>query len=124
MPQSVNSIGDGIFDGCTSLHDVYCYAEVPPSTYNSYWTFSEAPVDKVTLHVPVSAVETYRQTDPWNSFGSIVALKDSDPKPTGIRNIEVLSNGKNSIYDLNGVRLSVPQKGVKIINGKKYVVNR
>lgn len=122
FPQSVKSIGNGIFDSCTSLHDVYCYSEVPPSTYDPNWTFSEAPVDKVTLHVPVSAVETYRQTNPWNSFGIIIALKESDPKPTEIRNIEVLSNGKYYIYDLNGVRLSGPKKGVKIINGKKYFV--
>ena len=122
FPQGVRYIGNLIFEGCTSLHDVYCYAEVPPLTGDPLWTFAEAPVDNATLHVPASAVELYRQTEPWNSFGKIVALEKDDPKPTGIRKNEVLSNGNHFFYDLNGVRTSMPKRGIKIVNGKKYIV--
>ena len=128
FPQSVNSIGNSIFGGCISLHDVYCFAEVPPSAAAPNWTFIEAPVESATLHVPASTVETYRQTEPWNAFGNIVALNDDDPKPTGILpNMVVSKTYPVDYYSIGGVKSSNPHRGLNIIrteNGttkKKYV---
>ena len=31
-----------------------------------------------TLHVPASAIEAYKTTEPWSSFGTIKAIEDSN----------------------------------------------
>lgn len=42
---------------------------------------------------------------------------------TGIKDIEANGNNKQDVYyDLSGRRLSVPKKGLNIINGKKVIV--
>lgn len=43
---------------------------------------------------------------------------------TGIDEVETptQSNAKTGIYNMNGQRLSSPQEGINIINGKKYIV--
>ena len=120
------TIGSGVkllykhaFDTQSELKDVYCYAINVPGTesdaiYNSKYA---------TLHVPEQSIDAYKAADPWKRFKNIVALKDSDPKPdvTGV-NVIRSSGVKMAVsYNLNGVRLSEPQKGINIINGKKYV---
>ena len=85
--------------------------------------FSDSPVSSATLHVPAASLETYKTTTPWNEFGTIVALTDDDPKPSGIDKIEAsYKTNKEVFFDLNGVRLSEPRKGINIINGKKIIV--
>lgn len=69
------SIGNSAFSNCTELADVYCYAETVPNTginvfYGSYTEYS-------TLHVPASAIASYRTMASWSRFGSIVALDGS-----------------------------------------------
>lgn len=41
---------------------------------------------------------------------------------TGVKAIEVNSNADNAIYNLQGVRVANPQKGIYVKNGKKYVI--
>ena len=77
IPNSVTSIGDRAFAYCENLTDVYCYAIEPPicdvnweginAFYNSYPEY-------MTLHVPAEAINDYKATAPWSSFGTIVAL--------------------------------------------------
>ena len=77
IPKSVINIGEYTFYGCSSLHDVYCYAVAPPSaTYNSFNNYSN-----ITLHVPASALEAYKTTAPWSSFGKIVSI---EPAPATV----------------------------------------
>ena len=64
-----------IFEGfynCISLMDLYCYAETPPYVDSITW-----PVDgkNLTLHVPSSCVDIYKQTKPWNRIENIVPIK-------------------------------------------------
>ena len=99
IPNSVTSIGGGAFSGCTSLTnvtipnsvtnidyeafyrcenltDVYCFAETLPSTFSD--AFAESPIQSATLHVPASALESYKGTEPWSNFGNIVALTEEE----------------------------------------------
>ena len=116
IPNSVTSIGKWAFSGCPELLDVYCHAEKVPST--GIDIFGNSPIQKVTLHVPAASIDNYKATEPWRSFGKIVALTDED---TGIENID--ANAENSvIYDLNGRRVQNAQKGIYIKNGKKVIV--
>ena len=71
IPNSVTSI-DGAFSGCSSLTDVYCFAENVPKASSD--TFDSSLIASATLHVPAGSLEAYRTTDPWSSFGTFVPL--------------------------------------------------
>ena len=116
------TIGSGIkniygsaFASCPDLTDVICYAENVPSTNTD--AFKGSYIEYTTLHVPASAVNAYKVAGPWKNFKSII-----EGNPTGIKAIENTQSKNTTIYDLNGVRLSEPKKGINIINGKKVVI--
>ena len=79
-----------------NLADVYCECETPPSLdsnvfYNVYPEYS-------TLHVPESAIDSYRTADQWKDFGKIVTLETGEtpaPKQCAAPTI-VVENGKIS----------------------------
>ena len=67
LPKSVEYIRSEAFASCSELTDVYCHAESVPSTeadafYGSYPEYA-------TLHVPAGAINSYKATAPWSSFG-------------------------------------------------------
>ena len=83
-------------------------------------------IEHATLHVPANLVDSYKQTFPWNMFGSIVALTEEETK------IEETPSGSPSmgreLFNLKGQRVSVNSvfsapsvlpKGVYIVDGKK-----
>ena len=72
IPNSVTSIGFYAFSGCSGLTDVYCYGKSVPKTDSN--AFNNSPIASATLHVPEGSIESYQNTFPWSSFGSIVAL--------------------------------------------------
>jgi hypothetical protein len=118
----IQNVGSKSFVNCSELKDVYCYAVSVPTTKNN--AFDDSYIESMTLHVPSESIDAYKTNNPWMNFKDIVALTDSDPKPdaTGIIVVRNTEDNKAVIYDLNGVRLSKPQKGINIINGKKYVI--
>jgi hypothetical protein len=108
-----------VFYGCKNLEDFYCYAETVPKAFGE--EFTDAYIEYATLHVPASAIETYRSTKPWSDFGTIVAIES-----TGLEEID---NGKlamdnsSPLYNLQGQQVSHPVKGqIYIKAGKKVVV--
>ena len=74
ISNSVTSIEWNAFDGCKNLTDVYCLATDVPSTSSS--AFNNSFPENITLHVPAEAINSYKITSPWSSFGNIVALKE------------------------------------------------
>ncbi len=99
IPNSVTSIGSSAFYGCTGLEtatigsgvkniysvafakcenlaDVYCLATTVPSTSSD--AFNESYPEYMTLHVPTEAINSYKTTAPWSSFGTIVTLDGED----------------------------------------------
>ena len=116
---SVKSIGGWAFDG-VDLTTVVSLIENPfviVGKSSSYRAFSENTFDNATLYVPVGTIDNYKATDGWKDFAYIV-----EGTPTGIKVIENTQNKNATVYDLNGVRQSEPQKGINILNGKKVVV--
>ena len=72
LPRSVGYIWSEAFAGCSELTDVYCYAESVPSTTTG--AFDGSYIEYATLYVPASAINDYKTTAPWSSFGTIVSL--------------------------------------------------
>ena len=137
IPNSVTSIGNYAFLYCSGLTSVtipnsvtsigYCafyYMKLSvvvslienPFPIKSVFSFDWIAKD-VTLYVPVGTKEKYQATDGWKEFQNIV-----EGTPTGIKVIENTKNKNATVYDLNGVRLPAPKKGINIINGQKVVV--
>ena len=75
----VKSIGNYAFRNCAELTDVYCYAENVPSTQS--YAFDGSYIEYATLHVPAASVEQYKATAPWSNFGTIVATDGTIPEP-------------------------------------------
>ena len=75
------TIGSGVgyiskqaFAKCDNLADVYCLATSVPSTDAT--AFNESYPEYMTLHVPAEAINSYKTTAPWSSFGTIKAIED------------------------------------------------
>ena len=65
----VKQINEQAFANCPELTDVYCYAESVPSTNSN--AFEGSYIEFATLHVPASAVNAYKNTEPWSKFKKI-----------------------------------------------------
>ena len=110
LPQSVETIGKGAFEGCSAVKRIYCHAVTPPAVelesfanYNAY------------LYVPCASFEDYDLHDVWGSFKHIeclpedaTALDDSMTDPQSSQAKKILRNGTICIerdgilYDLQG----------------------
>ena len=145
IPNSVTSIGNYAFDVCNRLTSVtignsvcsigakafYCenLATVVSLIENaltidfawkssSFPPFSQNTFMNGTLYVPKGSKVLYETDNDWNNFRNIV-----EGTPTGITRVTSDKQTPNApIYDLNGRRLSEPQKGINIIEGKKVLI--
>ena len=75
----IKSIGYEAFAKCSELTEVYCYATTPPPGFGEGGSFDldvfkESYPEYMTLYVPATAINDYKTTSPWSSFGNIVAL--------------------------------------------------
>ena len=69
LPESIVTIEEKSFKNCSNLEDVYCCAKNIPSTEAD--AFEGSYPEYATLHVPASAVNEYKNTAPWSSFGKV-----------------------------------------------------
>lgn len=73
IPSTIKSIGYESFVGCSSLKDVYCFAEEVPLT--DKYAFNRSGAIFATLHVPQASIDTYKISKPWKDFSNIVRIK-------------------------------------------------
>ena len=98
------------------MDDIYCYGSIP--AHNDYAAFSSNTYSNCTLHVPYGTIDAYRSAGGWMKFANIVEFD-----PTGIETVSADRKPatERRIYNLGGVRMAAPQRGLNIINGKKVM---
>ena len=112
----VKSIGDYAFVG-VDLPTVISLIENPFGIHR--YVFSQNTCMNATLYVPIGTMEAYKATEGWKDFANIV-----EGTPTDITSVTSDKENTNApIYDLNGRRLTEPQKGINIIGGKKVLIH-
>lgn len=93
---SVESIGKEAFCECPELLDVYCYAEKVPSTESN--AFEGSYPEYLTLHVPDASIDSYKATAPWSVFVNIVGLSGEESETKKCTTpIVTYANGKLSL---------------------------
>ena len=119
----ITEIRSSVFANCPELTDVTCMAESVPST--SIGAFDYSPINNATLHVPETAIDAYKTTAPWSSFGKIVALTDQGLSVDGITKDNMTEVAR---YTIGGRRTHQNTKGVNIVrmsdSTTKKVVNK
>lgn len=80
LGELTEGIDEGAFSGCNALTDIYCYATTPPHLDSE--TFGEDGLDDgITLHVPATAIEAYKEDVRWSEISDdIVPLPAADLK--------------------------------------------
>ena len=113
----VKNIGSKAFAYCDNLTDVYCHATTAPSTNSN--TFKESYPEYMTLHVPAEAINDYKTTEHWSSFGTIVALDGNNDTETDVINVPataVLITSNNGVLYIN-CALENESVGIYTTNG-------
>ena len=69
LPDSVASIGDGAFICCSDLSKITSLAEIPPVCGSG--VFDRVNKTNCELIVPIVSVTAYKQAEVWNEFSNI-----------------------------------------------------
>ena len=116
ISKNVTMIDEKAFDGCSELKDVICRADKVP--FAKADAFQNCYPEFINLYVPKGCVESYKSVIPWSLFGTIKEINEE----TSINGIRLNENGQEYIFNLEGKAQNKLQKGINIVNGKKYVV--
>ena len=68
IPPLIKTIPNSLFNGCYSLHDIYCYPKTPP-TLGGTGVFSSTNV-LLRIHVPAESLEAYQTATNWSAQAS------------------------------------------------------
>ena len=118
IPNSVASLGNGCFSGCSGLTEVHVNCETPPTTGVDVFSNCDA---LETIYVPIGSSAKYNVA-PWNAYKIV-----EEDVQTGIT--AVMAEGETAVpvYHLNGRRagttrnFSAQPKGIYIVNGRKVL---
>ena len=71
IPDSVTSIKDGAFYGCSGMTFLTVLAEMPPTLgYNTFYGVNRA----IPIYVPFGSAEAYQSEEYWNEFTNIIEM--------------------------------------------------
>lgn len=74
IPYFVKDIGKEAFSDCYELTDIYCYCEQVPNT--DELAFADTNIENITLHIPASLMDSYKESYPWNGFGKYEVISE------------------------------------------------
>ena len=124
IPANVTEIKQYAFTGCASLSSVTVRATTPPEL--GLFAFSNNAADR-KIYVPYEALDAYKSAQFWQDYANDI-LPISDIPGSGMAGIESMEDVRSQMedvyYTIDGRKLdSKPtQRGVYIMNGKKFVV--
>ena len=73
--------------------------------------FKYTPINKATLYVPEASLASYKTTDPWQSFGTILPIELSGIERNTIGTVADVE----AVYGLDGKRCDSMKSGMNII---------
>ena len=118
--KDLKTISKFCFSSCSRLSEFVCYSDEVPEIDADGTTFYGTKANEGTLYVKKELVDAYKATPGWNVWKNILPIDDFE-HPDGIN--KLISEVKNQevIYDLQGRKVTKPQKnGLYIKNGKKF----
>ena len=92
IPNSVTSIGKGAFRYCSSLTKITCHATTPPTIESD--TFSNYSAD---LYVPIGCKAAYEVADYWENFNNIIEVTLDAPVTLNDNDAMVAAIGDNIV---------------------------
>lgn len=113
LPQSVDSIASQAFEGCP-LTRIVCLATTPPAVSDN--TFSENTYSDAILFIPKGSLEAYQADEVWSKF------MISEVSTSNMASVIQEAETPTTIYNVQGQKLSQPETGINIINGKKVLI--
>ena len=117
IPMSVKAIGYTAFYDCPNITSVYSEFGGVPAAMNTNYTFSSNVYDIATLFVPAGKKLNFESATGWLHFKNIA----EDGTLTGIKDI-VTAGEEGVYYNLLGIPVENPTKGVYILNGQAVMV--
>lgn len=135
FPATLKLVGQESFSYIPELKSIYCMAAEPPVCEESTLNPGNSPFGKynsdfylktpnnIPVYVPTDTAEKYRKAWGWDYFTNFI---ETDNFPTAIHKVTTeSSDSKSCIYDLNGRKVTNPQKGsLYIKNGRKIFLVR
>ncbi len=115
LPSTVASLGSYCFRSCTGLEAITCLAQTPPAASASS-VFNNDTYNG-TLYVPYGKKADYAAHAVWGKFANIIELEE-----TAIESIASTHKNDDSLYNLQGMKVSKDYKGIVISNGKKVIL--
>ncbi|MBQ9669585.1 MAG: leucine-rich repeat protein [Prevotella sp.] len=116
IPNSVTSIGEYAFYGCTGLTSVISLIEEPfEITGDVFYNYNadtySIDFTSATLYVPAGTKEKYESTPAWNKFKMIV-----EQEVNAVESVETDAKAEETErYNVSGQRISTPQKGLNVV---------
>ena len=105
LGEKLAKIGARVFDGDDKLEKVICLNPVPASGAS----FEETVYQNASLYVPTGSIDAYRNAEGWKNFRSI-------QETSGIESaISDMESAAPEYFNLQGVRISQPEKGALVI---------
>ena len=121
LPASLTSIDNLAFSYCPSLKEIHSEIVTPFFLFEDvFYSYNEdtssddySVYDKAVLFVPKGCVNTYKETEYWNRFKTI--LEEGTPIPTGVKAVAENNRTNVETYTLGGQRVDSPVRGMNVI---------
>ncbi|MDD2961885.1 MAG: leucine-rich repeat domain-containing protein [Muribaculaceae bacterium] len=95
IPNSVTSIGDYAFYGCSGLKEINSLNPVPPIATSRL--FENQICNDITLNVPIGSLEAYKSSEGWWKFKEIKEVNFSGVESVNSNDVKVNVTGKEII---------------------------
>ena len=69
LPETLTSIGDGAFSGCSNLLQIFMLGKTPPTLGNAVFDGDNM---LTAINVPSGSVDAYKAADGWKDYASII----------------------------------------------------